>query len=52
MRTDIRHTRSADDVRINHVLGGERSRSLVNKDRNLTRCVREKLGKVLTTGKE
>ena len=51
MRTDIRRPTSSDEVRINNVIIGERSRSTVDKDRNLTRHVGGKVGKVLTLGK-
>ena len=36
MMTDIRRPTSSDEVRINNEIGGERSRSAVDEDRNLT----------------
>ena len=50
-RTDIGRPTSSDDVRSNNVIRGERSRSAVDEDRNLTRHVRGKVGKVFTLGK-
>ena len=51
MRTDIRRPTSSDEVRINNEIEGERSRSAVDEDRNLTRRVGGKVGKVPTPGK-
>ena len=51
MRTDIWRLTSSDEVRINNMTREERSRSMVDEDRNLTRHVGGKVGKVLTLGK-
>ena len=50
MRTDIWRPTSLDEDRINNVIRGERSRNAVDKERNLTRHVGGKVGKVLTLG--
>ena len=47
MRTDIRHPTCLDEVRINNVIRGERSKSAVDEERNLNRHVGGKVERYL-----